>query len=164
MNDSLPQLITVLREELQQYGEMLALLDRQQELVIGRAANELLDNVAAINAQTSVIQLVRRERGARQSDVARQFHVADDASFAELVAALPEPHGLLVNALVKENNQCLHQVRQRVSQNHLLLTRSVDLTQRLLATLLAATEKTVYQGDGSVTPVTPVRRLCDAVG
>jgi flagellar biosynthesis/type III secretory pathway chaperone len=164
MNDSLPQLVTALREELQQYGEMLALLDRQQELVIGRAAEELLNNVAAVNAQTSVIQLVRRERGERQNDVTRQFGLPDGASLSELIAALPEPHGLLVNALVMENNQCLLRVRRLVSQNHVLLTRSVDLTQRLLATLLAATEKTVYQGDGTIAPVAPARRLCDAVG
>lgn len=165
MTDSLQQLVTALREELQQYGEMLALLDRQQELVVQRASNELLQNVAAINGQTSVIQVARRERGERQRELASHVQLADDATFADLMGALPEAHAVLINALVSENNHCLRRVRQRVGQNHLLLTRSVDLMQRLLATLMAATQVTVYQGDGKLTaPAAAGHPLCDTVG
>jgi flagellar biosynthesis/type III secretory pathway chaperone len=165
MNESLERLVTALREELQQYGEMLALLDTQQQLIASRSTEELLNNVAAVNAQTSVIQLARRTRGERQQDVARELGLKDVATFTDLAQALPEPHGVLVRALVGDNNQCLHRVRQRVAQNHLLLTRSVDLIQRLIATLLAVTQRTVYQADGTVAPA-PVaeRRLCDAIG
>jgi len=45
MIDALQTLIEALRDELKQYGEMLALLDQQQELVAGRAADELLHSV-----------------------------------------------------------------------------------------------------------------------
>jgi flagellar biosynthesis/type III secretory pathway chaperone len=165
MNDSLPQLVTALREELQQYGEMLALLDSQQDLVVRRVADELLGNVAAINAQTAVIQLARRERGQRQSGAARALGLDEDAAIAALVAVLPEPQAVLIQALVNENNQCLQRVRRRVSQNHLLLARSVDLMQQLLATLMEITQTTVYQGDGKIaTSVSAARPLFDTVG
>jgi flagellar biosynthesis/type III secretory pathway chaperone len=144
---------------------MLALLDRQQELVVERASDQLLQNVAAINAQTSVLQLARRVRGERQRELAGDLHLEDDATFADLMGALPEAHAVLVNALVNENNQCLRRVRQRVGQNHLLLTRSMDLMQRLLATLMAATQTTVYQGDGKLTaPAAAGHPLCDTAG
>ena len=165
MKESLERLVTALREELQQYGEMLALLDSQQQLITSRSTEELLNNVAAVNAQTSVIQLARRTRGDRQQDVARALGLDDRATFADLTRALPEPYSVLVSALVGDNNRCLHRVRQRVAQNHLLLTRSVDLIQRLIATLLAVTQKTVYQADGTVAPaIVAERRLCDAMG
>jgi len=41
MIESLQNLINALRRELQEYGEMLALLDRQQQLVMARAADEV---------------------------------------------------------------------------------------------------------------------------
>ena len=72
MIERLERLIEALRDELQQYGEMLARLDRQQELVMRRAADELLQATADIEAQSRVIQESRRERGARQRELADQ--------------------------------------------------------------------------------------------
>ena len=62
MNEQVQPLIDALREELQQYGEMLALLDQQQDLVVRRDTGQLLENLAAINAQTSVVQIARQYR------------------------------------------------------------------------------------------------------
>src|SRR5262245_34400022 len=44
-------LIEALREELKQFGEMLVLLDHQQELVRSRQLPDLSPSAAAINAQ-----------------------------------------------------------------------------------------------------------------
>jgi len=60
MIEELKRFIEALREELQHYGEMLGLLDRQQELVVIRAADEILQTVSAINAQSASIQSARR--------------------------------------------------------------------------------------------------------
>ena len=45
MNEELNSLITALREELTQYGEVLALMQEQQQFIINRSANELLLNL-----------------------------------------------------------------------------------------------------------------------
>ena len=60
MTESLQKLIEVLRDELQQYGELLALLEQQQDLVTRRAADGVLRTVAAINEQYTIIQTVRQ--------------------------------------------------------------------------------------------------------
>jgi hypothetical protein len=73
MNDLLPNLIEALREELKQYGEMLALLDQQQDLVMQRQTSDLLSSVATINEQTGVIAVTRNEREQRQRHIARQL-------------------------------------------------------------------------------------------
>ena len=49
MNEELHNLIEALREELTQYGEVLALMQEQQELIINRAAPDLLANLNAVN-------------------------------------------------------------------------------------------------------------------
>ena len=72
MNDLLPNLIEALREELTQYGEMLALLDQQQNRVMERHTRDVLQSVADLNAQTAVIATTRGEREQRQRDLARK--------------------------------------------------------------------------------------------
>ncbi len=64
MNDnfSLNKLIAALREELQQYGEMLARLDEQQEYAMRRAADELLQSVSAVQEQGRKVSTARQHR------------------------------------------------------------------------------------------------------
>ena len=59
---TLQHLIETLRNELQQYGEMLALLDQQQELVGKQAADDLLRSLSAIDTQSAAIQAARANR------------------------------------------------------------------------------------------------------
>ena len=51
-----------MREELQNYGEMLALLDRQQEQVKARSAAEIFQSISLIQAQAAAIQGARQQR------------------------------------------------------------------------------------------------------
>jgi len=66
MKELLSNLIEALREELKQYGEMLALLDQQKQLVMHRQVADLPDNVNSVNAQAGVIAAARQEREQRQ--------------------------------------------------------------------------------------------------
>src|SRR5580704_17288368 len=113
MNDFIEHLINALREELQQYGEMLALLEQQHQFVVQRSGAALLENLAAINAQTSVIQVARREREKFQTQLSLSRHLPADARFSTLLGEVPEPHRGLVKTLVDEISQCLRRVQQR---------------------------------------------------
>ena len=165
MTQTLEQLVAALREELQQYGEMLALLDRQQALVARRAATELLQSVSDINAQTAVLGVARQQREVAQRSVARELQLPEDATLVEVIHRIPAPLGALVQTLLDENNICLLRVKQRAGQNRLLLSRSVELMQRLLNTLLVEPHTPVYTGNGAVA-LPPVKgaALCNAVG
>jgi FlgN protein len=165
MTRYLEQLVAALREELQQYGEMLALLDRQQTLVAHRAAAELLQTVSDINAQTAVIGVARRQREIAQRVAAQELQLPEDATLVEVIGRIPAPLKALVQALLDENNTCLLRVKQRAGQNRLLLSRSVELMQRLLNTLFVEAQTPVYNGNGSVA-LPPVKgaALCNAVG
>jgi flagellar biosynthesis/type III secretory pathway chaperone len=150
MNQPIQSLIEALREELQQCGEMLALLDQQQECVVRRDTARLLENLAAINAQTSVIQVARQQREQRQRELNARLRLPADATFRELLPSLSPEYRLLVQALVGEVNQCLTRAQQRARQNHLLLSRSVEMIQRFIATLFPAQGGTTYAADGRV--------------
>ena len=149
MMEVLQNLIEALREELQQYGEMLARLDHQQELVMQRAPDDLLQSSADIEAQSQVLHSARQQRKDRHREVARTLHLSDEAAFADIIPMLPKDYRPLVAALVQENNELLTRVQQRSRQNHLLLARSLEFMHRMIGTLLPGGSP-VYSGKGNV--------------
>lgn len=146
----LQNLITALREELHEYGEMLARLDEQQEFVMRREADGILQSVATIQEQGEVIQRARRIREERQNDLAQRVGLGAGAEFAQMIPRMPEDYRPLVGALVQENNELLVRIQQRARQNHMLLRQSLDLMQRFLSTLFPSHEPRVYNGGGQM--------------
>jgi flagellar biosynthesis/type III secretory pathway chaperone len=165
MKELLSNLIEALREELKQYGEMLALLDQQQQLVTHRQAAELPENVNSVNAQAGVIAAARQEREQRQRHLARLLAQPENSSFPVLIPLLPPDYRPLMDALVRENNELLVRVQQRARQNHLLLSHCVELMQQLINSIFPASSPTTYDGAGRV-PVAAVapQSLYQAVG
>ena len=165
MNPSIQDLIEALRMELQHYGELLARLDQQQETVFRRDAEGVLDGSSAIESQAALVEEARRERELRRASVARCLGAPADASFEHLLPLLPEDYRPLIQALVEENNELLTRVRARSRQNHLLLSRTVDLMQRLMGGLFATKGGGTYSGDGALLGSGGrARRLYEAVG
>ena len=165
MTKHLQSLIAALRDELQQYGEMLALLDQQQELIMARAAEELYHTVTRIEQQADVLREARAQREQARRTLATALLRSPETTFMQLLGELPPDYRPLVQALVEENNQLLGRVQQRVRQNHLLLSRSVDMMQRLINTLFPSRDPLVYNGSGrrSPPPAQP-RPIYEAVG
>ena len=165
MNELVPNLIEALREELTSYGEMLALLDHQQEIVMLRRTHDLLGSVASINAQSQIINTIRREREERQRKIARRLGLIDNAPLTQILPRLPEDYRPLVQALVQENNQLLVRVQQRARQNHLLLTRVVELMQRFINSLFPGLNPSTYNDAGRLLALgAPQQSLYNAVG
>jgi len=165
MKDPLTNLIEALREELKEYGEMLALLDQQQDMVMHRRTQDLLQCVAATNTQSETIATARSERVQRQRHLNLQLALAEDADFATLMPLLPAEYRPLVQALVQENNELLVRVQQRARQNHLLLSRVVELMQRFLGTLFPGSQPATYSDTGQMLAAgLPQRSIYDAIG
>jgi flagellar biosynthesis/type III secretory pathway chaperone len=149
MMKTIKLLIDALRDELQNYGEMLALLDRQQEYLISRAASEVFQSISLIKAQGGAILQARVRREECRRAVAQDWRQPEEASFTALIPLLPADYQPLLEALVDENNELLLRVRRRARQNHLMLRRSVELMQELLNSLLPARQGSLYDGTGS---------------
>jgi len=165
MIQHIQHLIGALREELQQYGEMLALLDRQHQFIMVRAAEEVFLSISPIQAQGSAIQTARALREKWRRSIAMILQQPDQAGFAVLIPLLPPDYQPLLKALVDENNELLLRVRQRARQNHLLLSRSLELMQGLLNTLMPSRETRVYNDHGNMHTHTIVTRsFYEAVG
>ncbi len=138
MIDILEKLIEALRNELQQYGEMLALLDHQQEMIRLRGGDEILHSFSGINAQSATILMARQSRQALQQQLAWGMQQPESCTFASLLPHMPEHYRLLIAALVHENNELLERVSERAQQNQQMLHRSLELMQRFITTLSPA--------------------------
>src|SRR5437016_5075218 len=150
MNELLHNLVEALREELKQYGEMLALLEHQQQLVVLRQGADLLQSVAAADLQAETIRAARCEREQRFLHLTRTLKLDEAIGFRELTAHLPAEYQPLVQALVQENNELLLRIQKRARQNHLLLRRAVELMQRFINTLVAGASPATYTEAGRV--------------
>src|SRR5688572_3437208 len=109
----LQNLIGALRAELHEYGEMLARLDEQQELVMRREADGILQSVATIQDQGAAIQRAREIREKRQKELAQQIGLTGGAEFSQMIPKMPEDYRPLVDALVQEDNSLLVRIQQR---------------------------------------------------
>ena len=157
MNEALNNLIAALREEMTQYGELLALMQEQQELIINRSANELLINLHDVNQQVEKIATHRERREAARRALVQSVGGTEDTTFKQMTALLPEEYQPLLNALVEEINQLLQRIQQWVRQNHLLLKRSLDLMQKIMHSVFPADRAAAktYGRGGTVNPIAP---------
>jgi flagellar biosynthesis/type III secretory pathway chaperone len=164
MREHLEALVAALRAELTQYGELLALLDQQQEQVMAREADETLRLAAAINHQSGLVREAREHREQCRRQLARALGLPGDPTLTGLLPHLPEEYQLLIQALVDENNRLLVRVQQRARQNHLLLARTVELMRKFIESLFPTGSTPVYDQSGRVGAGLPGPSLYEAVG
>jgi FlgN protein len=132
MMDPLQRLIEALRNELQQYGEMLALLEQQHRAVLCQGADDVLHYISSINAQSAILQKARQIRQEALVRLARMVRASDDATFGQVIPLIADHFRPLVTALVEENNALLLRIRQCAHQNQEMLQRSLAYMQTFI--------------------------------
>jgi flagellar biosynthesis/type III secretory pathway chaperone len=161
----LPKLLESLRKELGEYGEMLSLLNHQREHVLSRNGTEVLQSVTAIQQQAENIKTARSTRETCQQQIASSLNRPKDAAMTSLLPLLPENQRFALAALVRENNDLMTRLQQRARQNHLLLSRSLDLMQRFINTLMPSAAPATYTGAGQIQARTvPGQPFYEAIG
>jgi hypothetical protein len=109
MNELIHNFIESLREELRQYGELLALHEVLSKQLPSRSVNASLDLASVVTLQADAVAATYRERAQRQRDLAQYLRLPPDSSIAALLPLLPETYRPLVEALFEE----CHQLRER---------------------------------------------------
>jgi hypothetical protein len=150
MTQFVEKLVGALREELQQYGEMLARLDDQQELVMRRAANAVLESVPQVQSQSARLTEAREIRFASMKALCTMLRLPQETTFKDLLPNVPSDYRPLLEALVQENNELLQRIHQRARQNHILLSRTVESMQHVINSLGIHRPTAVYDDHGTV--------------
>jgi hypothetical protein len=149
MIELLENLVRALRDELQEYGEMLARLDQQQDAILQRSAEAVVNYSDSVRQQGETILSARQKREASQRRLARHLTMPEDTGFGAMSRRMPSDYQLLIRALVEENNELLVRVQQRARQNHLLLRRAVELMQNMLRNLAGEERVSTYTEEGA---------------
>ncbi len=155
MSRGLGELIDSLRNELTEYGELLALLQEQQSLIIARSSGGLLTNIELVNLQFEKISIVRQQREEHQRRYAVEIGFPATSSFTDISGRVAGEYRPLLAALVEEINGVLTSLHEWLRQNHRLLGRSLDLLQQLIKGLFPAAVGATYSRRGYVTPTAP---------
>jgi hypothetical protein len=133
MTGYVEQLVEALRNELQQYGEMLALLDTQDSA--GGELPAILNACEAIQRQGAAIEEARLLRLQQQARLAWVAGQPDKESILDLLPDLPAHYQLLLSALIAEINGLVGLVREKALQCHIRLNAAAEQLERLVATM-----------------------------
>ena len=87
MKEHLDKLVGNLREELIQYGELLSLLEQQQEMIVNRSADGLMQNLTSIHAQMAEIAKARSCREQCREDAAELLGLDGELPFKEMYSS-----------------------------------------------------------------------------
>ncbi|MBN2506343.1 MAG: hypothetical protein JXQ71_06585 [Verrucomicrobia bacterium] len=128
----LQALVDALRHELQQLGEMLALLDPHPAQPAPFASPA---SAAALHTHRTLLQQAREQRQTRQRQLAAALNQPASASIAQLLTAVPAAYQPLLAALVQENHELRQRVEQRAQQARETLRHSLERMRAFITAL-----------------------------
>ena len=163
MAATLEQFIDALRNELQQYGEMLALLEAQSGALNQRETDTVAASISLLNAQSATVESARRTREDIQRRVAWGLGVPEEPTVWELLPLVPEQYRPLLQALIQEIQELLKRVRECAAQNREHLRHSLELMEQFIARLSPPCESEVCGGKSSDDCCEPPSTLAAAV-
>lgn len=139
-----------LREELAEYGALLALFEQQQQSLFSRDADAVLRLGGEIEDQARILTDCRLRRERASASLATALGLASDATLRSLLPHIEADARPLLEALINEVNHLLHRVRRASRQNHTLLARAVEVHQETLRQLRPDAFMKTYSAAGRV--------------
>lgn len=151
-----------LREELAEYGGLLALFEQQQQALLSRDADSVLRLAGEIEDQARILTDCRLRRERASASLATALGFAPDATLRSLLPQIEPDARPLLEALINEVNHLLHRVRRASRQNHSLLSRAVEIHQETLRQLRPDAFTKTYSAGGRISvaaAATPALRV-----
>jgi hypothetical protein len=147
MNAALEHVVEALRNELQQYGELLALLEAQHGSLERHEPWQALNTSAALDAQRVTVEVARHQRLDAHRKLAWSAGRPDALTFQALHDVVPPQYQVLLDALIRDINHATAQVHERAVFNHSQLRRALAYTERLLATISPQGDSALLAGE-----------------
>jgi flagellar biosynthesis/type III secretory pathway chaperone len=140
-----------LRNELQEYGALLALFEEQQANLLRRDADQVAALALSIEDQARATHICRERREKCVQDFAVKHGRPAETSLRQLLPHFPAEVQPLLGALITEINHLIHRIRRDARQNQMLLSRAVEAHDEALRTLMPDTFKArTYSSRGAV--------------
>lgn len=151
MNTIFEQLADALRDEMQEYGELLALLGEQQEAIFGRNVEKVGEIDFKLELCATAIGRCRKEREDRFAEVAKLVGASSEKTLSAMLSDFPAPLRPMFSALIGEINDLLDITRRKATQNKVLLGKTLETTREVLRALRPDAVADTYNNRGKMT-------------
>ena len=147
-NFSWEELLDLLRDELQEYGGLIGLLNAQQQSILNRRSDSLLEINQSVQTQMEASQILQKRRQGLVCSLARSFGESERSTLSELVQHFPDVTRPMFESIIEEINSLIGRVREKVMQNQRLLARLVEVTDQILGATDPASHSKTYSSEG----------------
>jgi flagellar biosynthesis/type III secretory pathway chaperone len=155
-DERVERLVTLLRDELESYGELLSLLNAQQRQVLDRNPDAVAEGNEEVSAASEVAARARTVREECVAAIATDLQDEEDVGLGELLPAMPAAQRPLIEGLMAEINRTLEQAQRRARQNQILLARSIETIEQIVRLIRPEAASRTYTRRGSVAARSPL--------
>lgn len=142
------ELLHLLRDELQEYGGLIGLLTAQQQSILNRKDESLLQLNQSVQTQMEASQILQKRRQGLVNSLAKSFGEPERSTLSELVPLFPDVTRPMFESIIEEINSLIGRVRDKVMQNQRLLVRLVEVTDQILGATDPAVHSKTYSAKG----------------
>ena len=144
------ELLELLRTELQEYGGLIGLLNAQQQSILNRRPESLVEINQSVQTQMEASQILQKRRQGFVSHLARNFGRSEQSTLTELLPHMPDVTQPMFESIIEEINSLISNVRRKVSQNQRLLSRLIEVTDHILSVANPSSFPQTYSKHGKV--------------
>lgn len=152
----------VIRQEVEQYRRLLALLRHEKGLIVKGQLQPLLDLIKQKETLTVELKVLEEARRTLMDRVAARLGLAaSELHFGRLGALAPPSHAGLFDGLLQEFRLLVRQLAVANERNSVLLESSLDYIRTSLQLFTTVADRNpVYQDSGKLAaPSIPIRVL-----
>ena len=143
-------LLSLLRDELQEYGGLIGLLSSQQQSILNRRPESLLAINQSVHTQMEASQMLQRRRQGFVSSLAEVYGQSSSSTLSELVSHFPEVTQPMFLSIIEEINNLISEVRRKIEQNQRLLNRLTEVTDQILSITDPSSHTKTYNRSGNL--------------
>ncbi|MAS79050.1 MAG: hypothetical protein CMI25_01375 [Opitutae bacterium] len=143
-------LLGLLRDELQEYGGLVGLLSAQQQSILNRRPESLLEINQSVQTQMEASQMLQRRRQGFVSSLASSYGEPDESTLSELVPHFPDVTQPMFQSIIEEINNLISQIRRKIEQNQRLLNRLTEVTDQILGVTDPGSHSKTYDKSGDL--------------
>ncbi|MFA5256944.1 MAG: flagellar protein FlgN [Opitutales bacterium] len=144
------ELADALRDELAEYGGLLALLDEQRDAIMTRRIDSLLELTQRVHEQTAHAVRFKNIRDEVCARLAQVSGCGVDATVRDLLGYMPAGARGMFEALVSDGIDVATKAKARTQRNAALITRAGDLNEKLMRAVSPGSTIKTYNARGSV--------------
>jgi hypothetical protein len=143
------ELADALRDELAEYGGLLAILDEQRDAIASRNVTSLAEINEQVRKQTASARHFTDMREEVSARITKGTGCSPETSARELLKYMPAEARAMFESLIDEGALVVKNAKKKAERNTVLLAHSSDLNEKLLMAMRPGTTVKTYTKKGA---------------